>query len=157
MVSTFTFFVLLSIGLVHSTPVGRNSCEAKAFDSPGSCRSQIYLPKPCDAATLNLGTTALKSCTEVNLSWDYPTNNLTIIIETPYTQKHQPYAVNLDNYWLFGIRTYRILNGKEIEVKSNDKIVTESSDSNYQVILKLQAPPTLSLYVLFFNYNVTKV
>ncbi|CAF1435068.1 unnamed protein product [Didymodactylos carnosus] len=157
MVSIFTFFVLLSIGLVYSTPVGRQSCEAKVSDPPGSCRSRIYLSKPCASATLNLGVTSLKSCTEVNLSWDYPTNNLTMIIETPFTQQHQSYAVNLDNYWLFGIQTYRILNGKEIEVKSNDNVVVENSDSNYQVILKLQAPPTLSLYVLFFNYNVTKV
>jgi hypothetical protein len=157
MASLFTFVGLLSIGLAYSIPVERKSCEAKVFDSPGSCQSRIYLPKPCDSATLNLDVTNLKSCTEVNLSWDYPTNNLTMIIETPFTQQHQPYAINLDNYWLFGIQTYRILNGKEIQVKSNDKVIVENSDSNYQVILKLQAPPTLSVYVLFFNYNVIKV
>ena len=157
MLSIFTFFVLLSIGSVHSTTVGSKSCEAKVFDSPGSCQSRISILKPCDSATLSLGTTHLKSCTEVNLSWDYPTNNLTIIIETPFTQQRQPYAVNLDNYWLFGVQPYRILNGKEIELKPTDKPLAEKSDSNYQVVVKLQAPPTLSLYVLFFNYNVTKV
>ena len=82
--------------------------SCKALDFTILCKLYVIRVDKCSKFSL-------KSCTEVNLSWDYPTNNLTIIIETPFTQQHQPYAVNLDNYWLFGVQPYRILNGKEIE------------------------------------------
>ena len=157
MVSISTLFILISIGLVHSTSVRGESCEAKVFNSPGQCESRLSIPRPCVSATLNLGATNLKTCTDVRLSWDYPTNNLTMVIETPFTQQRQPYAVNLDSYWVFGGTTYRVLDGKEIQLKSEDKALPQKSDSNYQVIFKLQFPPSLTLYVLFFNYNVTKV
>ncbi|CAF1415232.1 unnamed protein product [Rotaria sordida] len=157
MVSISTLFILISIGLVYSVPVRGESCEAKVYSSPGVCESRLFISKPCDWATLNLGATDFKTCTDVRLSWDYPTNNLTMIIETPFTQQRQPYAVNLDSYWVFGGTTYRVLDGKEIELKSDDKVLPQKSDSNYQVVFKLQFPPSLTLYVLFFNYNVTKV
>lgn len=157
MESISTLLLLISIGLVYSTAVRGESCKAEVYDSSDVCESRLFIPRECDSATLNLGTTNFKSCIDVKLSWDYPTNNLTIIIEIPFTQQHQPYTVNLDSYWIFGGKTYRILDGKEIELSPTDKAAPQKSDSNYQVIFKLEFPPSLTLYVLFFNYNVTKV
>ncbi|CAF1229440.1 unnamed protein product [Rotaria sordida] len=86
-------------------------------------------------------------------------NNFTIIIETPFTQQLQPYSVAIDNGLIKGsdIRVYRILDGREIEVKSTGDFIVQNSDSNYQVILKLQAPSTIGLYVLPFSYKTTKL
>ncbi|CAF1218918.1 unnamed protein product [Didymodactylos carnosus] len=148
MLSISTLFVLISIGLVYNTPVRGKSCEAQVYNSPGVCESRLFIPQPCDSATLELGATNFKTCTDVRLSWDYPTNNLTMIIETPFTQQRQPYAVNLDSYWMFGGKTYRVLDGKETELKSDGKAAPQKSDSNYQVIFKLQFPPSLTLYGL---------
>jgi hypothetical protein len=115
------------------------------------------MPQSCDSATLNLEGPHFTSCTDVRLSWNYPMNNLTITIKTPFALRNQPYAVHIDTYYMGGIRLYRIRDGKETEVKSTDNVLVQLSDSNHQVILKLQAPSTPSLYVLFFNYKVTKI
>ncbi|CAF3997688.1 unnamed protein product, partial [Rotaria sp. Silwood1] len=91
--------------------------------------------------------------------WAYPMNNFTIIIEAPFTQQLQSYSIAIDNALIkeSDIRVYRILDGREIEVKSTGDVIVQNSDSNYQVILKFQAPSTIGLYVLPFNYKVTKL
>ena len=156
MVSALTFIVILSIGLAHATPVTRELCNAQVHDSPDSCDSIINIPKSCNSATLSLKGTHFTSCTEVNLFWNYPKNNLTVIIETPFTKQRQPYAVNFDNNFGFGIPLYRIVDGKETKIKSTDNVIAEKSDSNYQVILKINARPTLSVFEWSFNYKVTQ-
>ncbi|UJR12388.1 hypothetical protein I4U23_016565 [Adineta vaga] len=85
------------------------SCKAKVYDSSDKCNGRLSIRNPCNSATLHLGATNLKSCTDVNLSWDYPTSNLTIVIETPFTQRRQPYAVNLKDHCEFDCKMYRIL------------------------------------------------
>jgi hypothetical protein len=45
---------------------------------------------------------------------------------------------------------------KETEIKSSGKVLVLRSDSNYQATLKIQAEQSLSLYVLFKQYNITK-
>ena len=157
MIPTLTVFVLLSIAFVQAIPVKNELCQAQVFDNPGSCQSTIRMPQSCNSSTLNLEGTQFASCTDVRLSWNYPVNNLTIIMKTPFTLRNQPYAVHIDTYYMGGIRLYRIRDGKETEVKSTDNAIVQLSDSNHEVILKLQAASTLSLYVLFFNYKVTKI
>jgi len=159
MVSTLTFFVLLSIGFIQGALTTNESCKVQVYDSLDLCGGSIWIPYSCDSATLNLGATRFASCTAVRISWAYPINNFTIIIETPFTQQLQSYSVTIDN-WLIkesDIRAYRILDGREIEVKSTDDVIVQNSDSNYQVILKLQAPSTIGLYLLPFNYKVNKL
>jgi hypothetical protein len=118
----------------------------------------IIVPRSCTSATASLATTDFKSCDKVDFSWAYPLNNLTIIIETPFTQRHQPYSIHIDNrqFKLYPLPIYRILDGKETEIKTTDDVIVEKSDSNYQIIVKLQAETTISYYVFFFHYNVTK-
>jgi hypothetical protein len=159
MLSPIIFFVLLSTGLVQAVPFADESCEAQIYNSSSSCSGLITVPRSCQSATANLATTGFKSCDAVDFSWAYPIDNLTIIIETPFTRQHQPYAIHIDNkqFKAYPLPIYRILDGHETEIKTRDDIIVEKSDSKYQIILKLQAETTVSYYVFFFRYNVTKI
>lgn len=158
MLSTVSFLVLLSIGLIHTTPIVEESCEAELYNRTAPCNGLIWVTKPCKEATAHLATTSFKSCDVVALIWAYPINNLTVIIETPFTQQHQPYAIHINNKQIRSsdFSLYRILNGHETKIKSIEDIIVQQSDSNYQVILKVQAETIESLYILPINYNVTK-
>ncbi|CAF1006880.1 unnamed protein product [Rotaria sordida] len=135
------------------------SCEATVLDSSDPCWSSIVVPRSCESATFNLGTMRFKLCTKVGFMWSYPLHNLTVTIETPFTQKRQPYAINIDNSLIkdYSIRIYRIIDGHETEVKSMDDVIVQDSDSNYQIILKFQGPSTIYYYGFPFNYNVTEL
>lgn len=128
------------------------------FDSSLPCGGLIYVHSTCNESTANLDPTSLKSCDAVDLTWAYPMKILTITIETPYTQQHQPYTVSIDNtrFQSPTFQLYRMLNGHETLIKSPDNVVVEKSDSNYQVILKVQAPFSISLYLMKFGYKITK-
>jgi hypothetical protein len=91
--------------------------------------------------------------------WSYPKRNLTLIIETPFTQKQQTYAirVNIGAIQPSISHIYRLLEDQETEVIFHDDTFTEKSDSNYQVVLKFEGPPTLQYYGVFINYNITQI
>ena len=133
--------------------------RSRLYDSSTPCHGIISVPGSCTSATARLATTTLKSCDAVGINWGYPMNNLTIIIETPFTQQRQPYAIHIDNWFfkLYPLPMYRILDGKETEIKITDDPIVQKSDSNYQVIIKLQADTTIGYYLAIFNYNATKV
>jgi hypothetical protein len=158
MLSTITFLVVLSISFIQVIPITSESCKAQILDSSNPCSSSVIVSRSCDTATLNLGETRFKTCTEVRLFWSYPMNNLTVTVETPFTQQHQPYTINIDNRLIkdYSVGIYRILNGQEIHVKSVDDVIVQNSDSNYQIILKFQAEKTITYYGFPFMYKVTK-
>ncbi|CAF0909595.1 unnamed protein product [Rotaria sp. Silwood1] len=157
MFSTIIFLVLLPVGLIQATPITKESCEARVLDSSDPCWSSVVVPRSCESATLNLGMTRFKSCNKVGLMWSYPLHNLTVTIETLFTEKRQPYAINIDNSLIkdYSIGIYRIIDGHETEVKSKDDVIVQNSDSNYQIILKFQGPSTIYYYGFPFNYDVT--
>jgi len=97
----------------------------------------------------------MQNVLQINFFWSYPVNNMTLIIETPFTQKHQHYTITLDNEQVYGAITnvYRIINDKEIKITTPDKTIIQHSDSNYQIILKFQAPTHLSRYGVNINYE----
>jgi hypothetical protein len=90
--------------------------------------------------------------------WSYPTNNLTITIETSFTKQSQAYTLSINNGQIqdYTIRMYRITNGKEVEIKSTDDRIVLNSDANYQVILKLQGPPSIFYYGFPLSYTVAR-
>ncbi|CAF2517664.1 unnamed protein product [Rotaria sp. Silwood2] len=159
MLLTVILFVLLPVGLIQGTPIVKESCEATVLPSENPCWSSVILSRSCESGTFDLGATSFKSCDKVGFMWSYPLHNLTVTIETPFTQKHQPYAINIDNTLIkdYSIRIYRIIDGHETEVKSRDDVIVQNSDSNYQIILKFQGPSTIYYYGFPFNYNVTKL
>lgn len=159
MTSTSMFLLLLSIGLAQAIPIGDEPCKAQINNSSGPCNGMIRVPYSCKSAIADLTTTGFKSCDTVDFSWAYPLNNLTIFVVTPFTQQHQPYAIHVDNrpFKEYPMPIYRILDGKETEIKTTDDLIVEKSDSNYQVVLKFQAQTSVSYYLSFIRYNTTKL
>ncbi|CAF1170087.1 unnamed protein product [Didymodactylos carnosus] len=82
-------------------------------------------------------------------------NNLTVTIGTHYTQQRKPFTLYLDNRLGEYIQhIYRVHDGQETEITSKDETIIQYSDTNYQVILKLQEAETIGPYVAFVNYRV---
>ncbi|CAF4488334.1 unnamed protein product, partial [Rotaria magnacalcarata] len=89
---------------------------------------------------LNLANTEIaKSWEKVQINWNYPVDEMTLIIETPFTQKRQPYAISIDNESLTRGTSHvsRIVDDEEIELKKDGCRQVINCDSNYQIVLKL--------------------
>ena len=83
---------------------------------------------------------------------------MTLIIETPYTQARQPYRISLDNSLIMEdvLHVYRIINNQETDVTTLDDQLVQSSDSNYQIMLKFQGPHVSHhgvVFILFAAYR----
>ena len=144
MLQLTTLLLLLTLGLVRSAPTTDESCTARLLDSFLPCWTGVTSPRTCKSASLTLGGTKYQSCSTVGLGWwSDSTNNLTLTIETPFTQERQPYSILLNNqdlakFTVYSAKIYRIINDQEIELKPVDHVMTQYSDSNYQIKLKYQ-------------------
>ena len=158
MSSIAVWFVLMSLGLAQATPIAEDTCIAQLLTPSSSCWNSIIVPRSCQSATINLGTTDLKACAAVGLMWSYPTNNLTITIETSFTEQAHAYSIDIDNSQIkdYTIRIYRVRDGQEVEIKSTDDRIVLNSDANYQIILKFQGPPSIFYYGFPLSYTVVK-
>ncbi|UJR20007.1 hypothetical protein I4U23_023141 [Adineta vaga] len=149
------FVTLIIISHVYSI---EDSCGA-GFNLYSGCSGTITTSRDCKTSKLNLGNTTITTCNPVGLFWSYPTDNLTLTIETLFTKEHRAYKIVIDNKQLSGAisHVYRIINGKETEVTTTDEKLFQTSDTNYQVILKLQGPPTIYYYGVFIDYQVIEI
>ncbi|CAF4838644.1 unnamed protein product [Rotaria socialis] len=82
-----------------------------------------------------------------------PPLDMTLIIETPFTQQRQRYTISLGVERLKSnvARVTQIIDDKETDVNMNDSHVTLNCDSNYQVILKFYIESTL--YIIWIKYD----
>ncbi len=156
MLWTIPILFFLSIGIIQGTFIKDESCEAQIIPWGGPCSGAIVVSRLCQSGTFHLEKTPFKPCDALSFMWSYPINNLTAVIETPFTQQHQSYSINLNNGKDYDIRKYVIVNGEEIEIKSSEDVIVLNSDSNYQIKLKFQAETTISYYASSIAYNVTK-
>jgi hypothetical protein len=86
-------------------------------------------------------------------------NNLTVIIETPFTEKHQPYSIRLQNQQLKTqiSHIYQVCkSGAHTELKLQDDIITVKSNEDYQIILEFQAPTKFIFFGAFIKYDVVE-
>ena len=151
--------IIVILSIIKAAPATQHtvrSCKARYTEY--ECSLSISSPSllNCKETQFNLiETETSKVCTSAQLFWNYPVNNLTITITTPFTSKKQAYTVSIDNEELqvAVFHVYRILNGQETEVTTNDTTLVQDSDANYQVILKFQGPPTLTYYGVFIRYT----
>ncbi|CAF3337345.1 unnamed protein product [Rotaria socialis] len=107
---------------------------------------------------LNLANTEIaKSWEKVQINWNYPVDDMTLIIETPFTQKRQPYAISIDNESLKRGTSHvsRIIDDEEIELNKDGCRKVINCDSNYQIVLKLYATPAAA-YLALIKYHVIK-
>ncbi|UJR18733.1 hypothetical protein I4U23_005640 [Adineta vaga] len=152
-----TLLLLLAIALVQTTPITDASCTARLLNSSMPCWTGVTSSRTCNSAFLTLADTKYQSCSTVGLGWwSDSTNNLTLTIETSFTQQHQPYSIRLNNQQLtqlkdYSVKVYRILNSQETELKSVDDVIIQYSDSNYQIILKFQGPTMYNLLPIIYE------
>ncbi len=150
--SFLSSLVILCLALtIHALD---DSCETHIYTLK-TCSAIITFSGNCQSMTVNLSHTEYAQCTSNGFFWSYPLNNLTLVIETLFTEKHQAYKISLNNEQLFGAITnvYRIIDNKEIEITTHEKTLIQQSDSNYQVILKFQGPTRLGRYGVNINYE----
>jgi hypothetical protein len=159
----FVFFVcILSLAsTVYCAPAKDNaissSCNAN-IDRYSPCTATVSFGDWCTSAVLNFTNTPSAQCLGINFVWSVPVNNLTMILETSYTKTRQAYKIAFVNSALMEVITnvYQIINNKEIDVTSHDNTLILNSDSNYQVIVKFQAPSKHGRSIVFIRYDVTK-
>lgn len=166
MQSSLLFSVLLVAASMESIVLGipvtddftQESCDVR-FTTYDTCSGTLSVSRSCKASMFNLTDSFTSElCTWTNFFWSYPTNNLTIIIETPFTKKQQNYEIRFENDQMKAAieHVYRLIDGKEIDVTTDEKTLIQKSDSNYQIILKLQAPPELIAYGVYLVYEVVQ-
>lgn len=153
-----SFLVLSLVLIVHSRTITDDSCE-KHIDKLDTCMATISTSGNCESFKVSLSDTEYSSCITNSFFWSYPLNNLTLIIETPFTFKKEPYSISLNNEQLSGAisNVYRIINNEEKEITTHDKVFTQHSDSNYQIILKFQGPTHLSRYGVNIDYKTVQI
>ena len=135
-----------------------NSSTKHCADNEEPGRTTVSFQDDNDSHVFSLADTELaKSKKSVEIFWSYPMNTLTLTIETPFTHQGRPYSISLDNKGLSASikHLYRLLDGQETEIPINDERIVEESDSNYQVILKFQAPSEMSTYGVFIKYGIS--
>ncbi len=153
--------VLLFATTVYSAPTKdidiTSTCNAP-IDRYSNCTARVESVDGCTSALVNFTNTPSAQCTAINYLWVQPANNLTMILETSFTQTHQAYKINFDNYSLLELVThvYQIINNQEIEVTTHASILTLLSDSNYQVIVKFETPAQSTVSAIGIRYEAVK-
>ncbi|CAF1288785.1 unnamed protein product [Rotaria sordida] len=136
-----------------ATDETHNACLR--ISEPG--KATVSFPNDGSPQVLKLADTELiKSSTSVEFFWSYPVDVLTLIIETPFTEKRQPYAVSIDNESLAPSisNVYRMLENQEIEVTTTDNKLILDSDSNYQIVVKFRSTPDMNYYGVRIHYDI---
>ncbi|CAF1313266.1 unnamed protein product [Didymodactylos carnosus] len=114
----------------------------------------------CPSASFNIGKTQYVTCSDIQLFWSYNVGNLTMTIETEFTEQRQPFIILFANDSTFRNQMphfYRIIDGVETEIVTKDEQIILTSDENYQVIMKFQAPANLMFYGASLNYKVRRL
>nr|BAJ97444.1 predicted protein [Hordeum vulgare subsp. vulgare] len=151
----FLFAIVLLVSYTGARTVINDSCESH-LDTLDNCAGTISFSGYCYSSKIELHDTEFAKCTGVYFFWSYPLNNMTLVIETPFTQKRQAFTVSLKTEALAGAvsHVYRIIDDKETDVTTREPVLAQDSDANYQVILKFQGPTHLSRYGLNFNMSL---
>jgi len=149
-----SLLILLLAFTVHARTIIDSSCETH-INKMDACQAVVSFSGDCYSSTVNLSNTEYAKCTANSFFWSYPLNNLTLIIETSFTQKHQPYTIYLDNEQLMTAvsHVYRVFNNQEDEITTKEKTLKQDSDENYQIRLKFQGPTHLSRYGVNIDYE----
>ena len=104
--------------------------------------------------TTTANTEAAKSWSAVKVDWHGPVKDLVLIIETPYTERQQPFTVVLHTQDANGFHFLQIIDGEEIDMTDDGGKIQMDCDSNYQVILKVSDALEGSRYMISFRYIV---
>ena len=165
MLSPLTFFSLFILAIITNSvastgTVGQDPCKPRVTEK-SKCYLDLYVNSQCKAAVIRFaGTDLTKSCDSVNMFWNYPINNLTLIIDTPYTANKQAYAIRLNTGGLSStfFRIYQVQKNSICKaLKSRKGVITAKCDQDYQVGLKFQGPKYISLFGVFIQYSVVRV
>jgi len=93
------------------------------------------------------------NCTEANIFWNYPMNNLTIVFSAPELKPFQFCLINSDSIY-YDILVYHVENNQETKViKSKNKVCMKSNTGN-TITLKLAAPTQMKYYGVFVDYTI---
>jgi len=134
-----------------------NNEQPSFFQASENGKYNLAFPNSAASKVFNTTTTDLSQLKDaVEIFWSYPTNTLTLIIETGYTAEQQDYSIALDAESMGDnvTRVDRIIDGNETEVKpENGKYMLES-DSKGQVAIKLHSWPTMTTYGVYIRYQI---
>lgn len=81
---------------------------------------------------------------------------MTLVLDSPFTGSQQKYQMSFDNQQIMSAvsHVYRIIDGEEIDVTTTEPKLIQTSDDNYQIILKFEGPTSLTRYGLNIVYDV---
>ena len=123
-------------------------CGATPIKVADESDGVIHLRTGRNPPVLTTANTEAAAWTAVKVEWHGPEGDLILIIETPFTERQEPFIVALNTTW--NLRFLQIIDGEEIDMAEKGEIQM-NSDSNYQVILKV-AVGTAHLYMTTFCY-----
>lgn len=156
--NSFFIIILSLITIVHNAAIAENPTCIAEVDKFSQCAADISAPFGCKSTVLNFTNTGFAQCQGVNFFYASGANNMTLIIETSFTQQRQPYYLSLANSPIMEIilHVYRIIDNQEIDITTRNATLVQKSDSNYQIILKFQGPPVSTrggVHVIFTSYK----
>ena len=160
--SLFSFFIIaaVTVTVAYAQTTTTNPCEPRV-SSVTPCHLSVSVNQQCKSAIISFpGTNFTNSCNSTEIFWNYPQNNFTFIIDTPFTATHQRYTLQLSVYprqpqmfRVFQVQT----DGATTELKFRSDIITVRSDSNFQVGLKFQGPSRFIVYGVYIRYDVVLI
>ena len=157
---SFSIVAAVFVTGAYAQTTTTNPCEPRV-SSALPCYLGVSVNPQCKSAILRFpGTNLTKKCNSANIFWNYPQNNLTFIIDTPFTATRQPYTLRLSVYptqpQMF--RVFQVQpDGTTTELNIQSDIITVRSDSNFQVRLKFEGPSRYIVYGVFIRYDVVLI
>ena len=112
-------------------------CTATPIKVADESDGLIHVPNGRNPPVLTTANTEAATWTAVKVEWHGPEGDLILIIETPFTERQEPFIVALRE--VYDLRFLQIIDGEEIKLTANNHEIQMESDSNYQVVLKASA------------------
>ena len=125
-------------------------CGATPIEVADESDGVIHLRTGRNPPVLTTANTEAAAWTAVKVEWHGPAGDLILIIETPFTERQEPFSVALNTSGAYSLCFLQIIDGEEIDMADKSEIQMKS-DSNYQVILKVAVESGHS-FVASFRY-----
>ena len=125
-----------------------------ATDNEWVYNCTLNLVTPFDQSNTIVTNMKLHNCSEANIFWNYPMNNLTIVFTVPQSKPFQFCLINSDSIY-DDIPVYRVTSSQETKVGKSSEKVCMQSDSTNSLTLKLVGPPKMKYYGVFVDFSIT--
>lgn len=114
----------------------------------------LNLSTPLNQPNTIVTNAKVLNCSEANIFWNYPMNNLTIVYSAPKSASFNFCLTNSNSIYP-DIPVYHVVLNQETKVIKSSNKVCMKSDATKSLTLKLVGPPQMKYYGVFIDYSIT--